>query len=145
MTTIPANLTNLTFTSNSATAPTSTTRIYLGTASAASSNTDDRQHPYFRSELLQKAMNLTTVRTHQYAVWITVGFFEIIKQGDIGMLLQGNPTAAYDVLGAEVGSVTGNNVRYRGFFLVDRTKLTGFNPNNIGSFRHAVVYRKVIQ
>ena len=33
-------------------------------------------------------MNLTTVRTHQYAVWITIGFFEIKRQGDIGMLAQ---------------------------------------------------------
>ncbi len=38
---------------------------------------DDRQHPYWRTEQLQKAMNLTTVRTHQYAVWITIGFFEV--------------------------------------------------------------------
>jgi hypothetical protein len=48
-------------------------------------------------------------------------------------------------MGAEVGAVTGKNIRYRGFFLVDRTKLTGFNPGNTGSFRSAVVYRKVIQ
>ena len=27
--------------------------------------------------MLQKVMNLTTVRTHQYAVWMTVGFFEV--------------------------------------------------------------------
>ena len=145
--TVLAGLGNLTYSSNNGNAAVSNTpgRTYLGVASTGSSNTDDRQHPFFRSEQLQKAMNLTTVRTHQYAVWITVGFFEVIKQGDIGMLLQANPTLAYDVLGAEVGAVTGNNVRFRGFFLVDRTKLHGFNPNNIGSFRAAVVYRKVIQ
>ena len=34
--------------------------------------------------MMQRIMNQTTVRTHQYAVWITVGFFEIIKQGDLG-------------------------------------------------------------
>ena len=44
-----------------------------------------KQHPYFRTEMLQKAMNLTTVRTHQYAVWITVGFFEVKRQGDLLM------------------------------------------------------------
>jgi hypothetical protein len=36
-------------------------------------------------------------------------------------------------------------LRYRGFFLVDRTKLTGFNSSNTGGFRSAVVYRRVIQ
>ena len=90
-------------------------------------------------------MNQTTVRTHQYAVWITVGFFEVTKQGDLGMLSSTNPQLAFDIMGSEVGSVTGNTTRYRGFFVIDRTKLTGFTPNNTGSFRAAVAYRKLIQ
>jgi hypothetical protein len=139
-----SDLVNLSYTSNSATVPPAAKDTYLGSGTSGS-NTDDRQHPFFRSEQLQKVMNLTTVRTHQYAVWITIGFFEIIKQGDISMLQQGNPLFAYDVIGPEVGAVTGNNIRFRGFFLIDRTKLTGFNTSNTGSFRSAVVYRKVIQ
>ncbi len=122
---------------------------YLGSVSGVTTTTatgtDDRQHPYWRTEQLQKAMNLTTVRTHQYAVWITIGFFEIKKQGDIGMLGQGAPQLAFDVMGPEVGALSGTNVRFRGFFLVDRLKLTGFNPSNVGGFRAAVTYRKVIQ
>jgi len=104
-------------------------------------------------------MNLTTVRTHQYAVWITVGFFEVKRQGDIDMIVQslqalsaGNPGVAaslirdaYDIMGPEVGALNGQNVRFRGFFLVDRLKLTGFNPGDVGAFHNAVVYRKVIQ
>jgi hypothetical protein len=124
--------------------PTAAVGEYLGSNSSGG-NTDDRQHPYWRSELMQKAMNLTTVRTHQYAVWITIGFFEILRQGDIAMLAQGNPRLAFDVMGPEVGAVTGKNVRFRGFFLVDRLKLSGFDPGNTGSVRSAVVYRKVIQ
>jgi large repetitive protein len=125
------------------------TSPYLGSVSPNGTQTltatDDRQHPYWRSEHLQSAMNLTTVRTHQYAVWITVGFFEVKKTGDIGMLAQGTPTLAFDIMGAEVGALSGTSVRYKGFFLVDRTKLTGFNPGASGSFRAAVLYRKVIQ
>jgi hypothetical protein len=117
---------------------------YLGSNSTGG-NTDDRQHPYWRSELMQKAINLTTVRTHQYAVWITIGFFEVKKAGDIGMLGQGLPQLAYDIMGAEVGALSGNNVRYRGFFIVDRLKLTGFNLNSAGQFRNAILYRKIIQ
>jgi len=113
---------------------------YLG-----SGNSDDRQHPYWRTELLQRAMNLTTVRTHQYAVWITVGFFEVKRQGDIAMLVQNLPQLAFDIMGPEVGALNGQNVRFRGFFLVDRLKLTGFNPTDVGAFHSAVVYRKVIQ
>ena len=90
---------------------------YLGSGGGGT-NTDDRQHPYWRSELMQKAMNLTTVRTHQYAVWITIGFFEVLKQGDLGMLVSTTPQLAFDTIGVEVGSVTGQNQRFRGFFLV---------------------------
>ena len=117
---------------------------YLGSA-ATGATTDARQHPYWRTEHLQRIMNQTTVRTHQYAVWITVGFFEVTKQGDLAMLSSPNPQLAFDTLGAEVGAVTGNITRYRGFFLIDRTKLTGFTPSNTGSFRAAVTYRKIIQ
>ena len=94
---------------------------------------------------MQKAMNLTTVRTHQYAVWITVAFFEVIRQGDPGMLLQNQPQFAFDIIGPEIGALNGTNVRYRGFFLVDRLKLNGFNPGDAGSWSSAVLYRKVIQ
>ena len=112
---------------------------------SGSGNTDDRQHPYWRTELLQKAMNLTTVRTHQYAVWVTVGFFQVKRQGNIGMLAQGPPQLAFDVMGPELSALYGARIRYRGFFLVDRLKLTGFNPGGTAAWHSAVVYRKVIQ
>ena len=99
--------------------------------------------------MLQKAMNLTTVRTHQYAVWITIGFFEVTRQGDLLMAGAGAgtpaATLAFDILGPEIGASTGQTTRYRGFFLVDRLQLTGYDPNVIGSFRPAVVYRQTIE
>ena len=94
-------------------------------------------------------MNLTTVRTHQYAVWITIGFFEVTRQGDLLMANAGAGTSAaalaFDILGPEIGASTGQTTRYRGFFLVDRLQLTGYDPNVIGSFRPAVVYRQTIE
>jgi hypothetical protein len=110
---------------------------------------DMKQHPYFRTEMLQKAMNLTTVRTHQYAVWITIGFFEVTRQGDPLMANAGagTPAAAlaFDILGPEIGASTGQTTRFRGFFLVDRTKLYGFDDTTPGSFQPAVVYRQTIE
>jgi len=124
------------------------TNPYLGTGGSGGGSVnapiDDRQHPYWRSELMQKAMNLTTVRTHQYAVWITIGFFEVKRQGDLWMLGT-NPQDAYDVLGPELGDAAGQTTRYRGFFLVDRTKLYGFDDTTPGSFTPAVVYRQMIE
>lgn len=116
---------------------------YLG-ANGSGTSADGREHPYWRSEQLQKIMNLTTPRTHQYAVWLTIGFFEVKRQGDLGMFLY-NPILAFDILGPEIGAANGKNVRYRGFYLVDRLRLTGFNPSSPTGFRQAVVYRQRIQ
>jgi large repetitive protein len=87
-------------------------------------------------------MNLTTVRTHQYAVWITVGFFEVKRRGDIGMIASGAPQLAFDILGPEIGVQGDGRRRYRGFFLVDRLKLDGFDPTATGRWQTAVVYRQ---
>jgi hypothetical protein len=105
---------------------------------------DERQSPYFRLEWMQRMLNLTTERTHQYAVWITVGFFEVTQPGNPA-LAQTNPSAAYDRLGLELGSLEGSSIRYRGFFIVDRTRATGFSPTNPGDFQKLVLYRKLIE
>ena len=111
---------------------------------SAGPGTDYRQHPYFRNELMSKMMNLTTVRTHQYAVWITVGFFEVIQPGNPNVALS-NPLGAIDKLGAEVGLSSGQNTRYRGFFILDRSLATGFNPYSPGDFRDVITYRRRIE
>ncbi len=115
--------------------------MYLGGGDAAN---DNREHPYFRTELLQKIMNLTTVRTHQFAVWVTVGFFEVTRQGNPAMAAT-NPLMAYDQLGPEIGKAQGQQKRYRAFFVLDRTRATGFNPLDPGDFRQLIVYRRRIE
>ncbi|MGC1722846.1 MAG: hypothetical protein WA746_28040, partial [Isosphaeraceae bacterium] len=106
---------------------------------------DAREHPSWRIQMLQRVMNLTTVRTHQYAVWITVGFFEVKRRGNVGMIASGNPQLAFDVLGPEIGRGGDQHLRYRGFFLVDRLKLNGFDPTSPGQWQSAVVYRQNLQ
>jgi hypothetical protein len=106
---------------------------------------DTREHPFWRIEMMQRVMNLTTVRTHQYAVWITVGFFEVKRRGDVAMVNSADPRLAFDVLGPEIGLPDQKNRRYRGFFLVDRLKLDGFAQTTSGLWHNAVVYRQPIQ
>ena len=110
------------------------------TAYLGSVPNDNRQHPVFQTEWLQKVMNNTTVRTHQFAVWVTVGFFEVTQVGDAQTV---PPTP--DQLGSEVGLREGRNVRYRSFFLLDRTKATGFNLQDPGDYRDLVLYRRRIE
>jgi hypothetical protein len=119
-----------------------TSIAWLGAGNGAGGN-DERQHPYYRSEWLQKMMNLTTVRTHQYAVWVTVGFFEVVRPG--------NPALAIpDQLGQEIPlGGSGRITRYRSFFIVDRTRAIGYGmpPSAVASdnFRDRIIYRRRIQ
>ena len=109
------------------------TRYFLG----AGAN-DLRAHPFFRTEGLQKMMNLTTIRTHQFAAWITVGFFEVVRRGRPQDLIA-------DQFGQELIQTNGRKVRYRGFFILDRTQAAGFNPANPGGAREVVIYRRRIE
>lgn len=92
---------------------------------------DRRQHPFFRTELLQKLMNLTTVRTNQFAVYLTVGFFEVKTEGNANTLQP-------DILGKEIDQ----NNRYMTFAVVDRTRAEGFNPLNPGNFTQLIEYSR---
>ena len=121
------------------------TSVGLGQPSDPNSPLDAREQPFWRIEMLQRVMNLTTVRTHQYAVWITVGFFEVKRRGDVGMIASADPRLAFDVLGPEIGRGGDQHLRYRGFFLVDRLKLNGFDPTSSGQWQSAVVYRQNLQ
>lgn len=114
------------------------------TTTGTGDTTDNRQHPAFRYDWLQKVTNLTTVRTHQYAVWITVGFFEVTKQGDPSLGTT-NPSLSYDRLGLELNIQSGKNIRYRSFFIIDRTRAVGFSPQAPGNFRDCIVYRQSIE
>jgi hypothetical protein len=92
---------------------------------------DRRQHPFFRTELLQKLMNLTTVRTNQFAVYLTVGFFEVKSEGNVNTLQP-------DILGKEIDQ----NNRYVLFSVVDRTFAEGFNPINPGKYTQLIQYSR---
>src|SRR5262249_3337401 len=90
---------------------------YLGSGARP----DRRPSPYFRTEWLQSVVTLTTVRTHQFAVWITIGFFEVKRPGNPA-LATSNPVLAADLLGPEIGSTGGSRARHRAFFVLDRSR-----------------------
>jgi hypothetical protein len=99
---------------------------------------DMRRHPYYRTELIQKMANLTTPRTHQFAVWVTIGFFEVVRPGDRAQLVP-------DELGPELGSASGNMARHRMFFILDRSRATGYDPRNPGQYRDVVLWSRRIE
>ena len=68
--------------------------------------------PHRKAELLTKLFNQVTVRSNVFAVWVTVGFFEVTDD------------AARPVrMGAEIGRSESRHVRRRFLAVVDRSRL----------------------
>jgi hypothetical protein len=79
-------------------------------------------HPYLQTQLLTKLYNNITTRSNTFAVFLTVGFFQVIPGGAVG-----HPSIPQ--LGPEIGRSEGRQVRHRMFAILDRTNLSVFTTS----------------
>ena len=99
------------------------------------------RNPFFRYRYLERLQNLTTTRSNVYAVWITVGYFEVRRAQSTSA--QYFPDG-YE-LGQELGIDSGDVQRHRGFYIFDRSIPVGFLRGQDLNFEKALVLRRYIE
>ena len=96
---------------------------------------DPTRNAYFKYDGVQRLGNLVTTHSNVFAVWITVGFFEVTDaNGD------GTPD-----LGQELGSGTGQVKRHRGFYMIDRSIPVAFEPGLDHNVDKCIILRRFIE
>jgi hypothetical protein len=136
---------------------------------------DTTRNPYMMYQPMTRLGNLVGEHSGVFAVWVTVGYFEVEKapdwntnQNNVQQRFGGdgswnaatvNPNAVsvaaralYDrvypegyALAQEVGSDTGNTKRQRGFYIIDRTIPVGFKPGEDLNDDRAIKVRRRIE
>ena len=88
------------------------------------------RNSYFHYEGIQRLGNLVTTRSNVYAIWITVGYFQL------------DPTGAP---GLELGLDTNEIRRHRAFYMVDRSIPVAFEPGQNHNVDRAVLIHRFIE
>ena len=115
------------------------TPLFSYSSSAHYRNT--QRNPFFRYRGMQHLSNMMTTHSNVFAVWVTVGYFEV----------EPNPTgvdAAHPEgyrLSREVGIDTGEIKRHRGFYLIDRSIPVAFEPGENHNVDQAILIRRFIE
>jgi hypothetical protein len=82
---------------------------------------------------------LTGYQSNVYAVWVTIGYFEVTPTTVNAAIPDGWQ------LGAELGSDTGDINRHRGFYIMDRSIPVGYEPGEDHNTDDAILVRRFIE
>ncbi|MGY8750292.1 MAG: hypothetical protein ACKVHR_19800, partial [Pirellulales bacterium] len=93
-------------------------------------DTTQKRTAYYRNNVRQRLGNLVTTRSSVFAIWVTVGYFEINENGE---------------LGTEIGSDTGDVSRNRGFFMFDRSIPMAFEPGKNHNIEKGILVESIIE
>jgi hypothetical protein len=96
---------------------------------------------------MQKVDNLFSTNSNCYAVWITVGYFEVEANANTaaapGVVDLAHPDGLR--LAQEVGVDTGEVKRHRAFFIIDRSVPVGYEPGHRHNTDKAILLKRFIE
>lgn len=92
---------------------------------------DGSLHTYYRFHGLNRIGGSVTTTSNVYAVWVTVGFFDL------------DPNTGQIV--AEHGSETGEQKRHRAFYIIDRSIPVAFEPGENHNVDRAFLLKRFIE
>ena len=148
------------------------TPMFSGASTEPALNTE--RNPQLRYGPISRLTNLTTARSGVFAVWITVGYFEVTPAnenpaiwprymvdnngdgvGDEFIRPASDPNSIERLffrvyhdgmtLGEEIDLDIGENRRMRGFYLIDRTLPVAFKPGDDVNVEDAILLRRRIE
>lgn len=79
---------------------------------------------------MSRLSNLTTGQSNVFAIWVTVGLFEV--------------DAESLTVGQEYGFDTGDVERYKGFFIIDRSKPVMFEPGEENNVNNVIEVARIL-
>jgi hypothetical protein len=109
---------------------------------------DARRNAYFRYQRLQKLGNTFSTHSNVFAVWMTVGYFEV--EDNLEPMPPNNRVV--DAihpdglrLGQEIGADSGEIVRHRAFYIIDRSVPVGHAPGQKLNSENCILLRRMIE
>ncbi len=105
------------------------------------------RNPAFRFQGLERLGNMLSTNSNAYAVWLTLGYFEVEPNPGSPASPTGVDSAHPDGfrLGQELGTDTGTIKRHRAFYIIDRSIPVGFEPGENHNVDRAVLLRRMIE
>lgn len=127
-----------------------------------------RNNLYEATAEMQRLSGLTTTRSNVFAVWVTVGYFEVERCNPGVNMPQYDPDGSAITLenltnssykwyqyyqaiypdgytyGKELGSEFGETERHRGFSIIDRSVPVDFRRGNSSNYKNSILLQRVI-
>lgn len=120
-------------------------RNILGQSPSQFHAQNPQRNPYFAYQGLSRLANMVTTHSNVFAVWITVGYFEVEPIATTAPHYDPLIHADGYQLGQEVGLDRGTVKRHRMFFIIDRSVPVAFEPGENHNVDRAVLLRRFIE